>query len=95
MGLVLIGHSASNLTQGVTFDKLLRKQCPWHPHSKHSGFECYQLRKSLSAPPLDKGDRSKKDDKDDDETTNKGDPTRFLDISKTVNIIFGGESRFV
>ncbi|RLN03111.1 retrotransposon protein, putative, Ty3-gypsy subclass [Panicum miliaceum] len=57
------------------FDKLLHKQCPWHPHSKHAAFECYQLRRSQNTPPLDKGDKKKKkkEDKDNEDPENKTD----------------------
>ena len=73
----------------------MQKQCPWHPHSKHTAFECYQLRKSLNAPPLEKGDKKKKKDKDDEDPENKTDASEFPDVSKVVNVIFGGESGFV
>jgi hypothetical protein len=41
--------SGNNDTQ---FEKVLHKQCPMHPKSRHTLFECVSLRKSLNAPPL-------------------------------------------
>jgi hypothetical protein len=36
----------------VQFEKVLHKQCPMHPKSRHMLFECVSLYKSLNAPPL-------------------------------------------
>jgi hypothetical protein len=41
--------SGSNEAQ---FEKVLHKQCPMHPKSRHTLFECVSLRKSLNSPPL-------------------------------------------
>jgi hypothetical protein len=49
--------SGNNQTQ---FEKFLHKQCPMHPKSKHSLFECVSLRKSLNAP-LPNQDSNRKD----------------------------------
>jgi hypothetical protein len=48
------------------FEKLLQKQCPWHPDAKHSAIECYNLRRTFNAPPLDKNAKKKGMDKEDD-----------------------------
>jgi hypothetical protein len=48
------------------FKKILHKQCPLHPRSKHTIFQCINLRKSLNAPPLDE-DKRKKGKQDDEE----------------------------
>ena len=64
--------------------KLLQKQCPWHPNSKHSAIQCYNLQRTINTPPLDK-DKKKGKDKED----------RSEDASKVVNVIFGGDSNFL
>jgi hypothetical protein len=33
------------------FEEALHRQCPWHPKSKHSAFECQTLRTALGGPP--------------------------------------------
>jgi hypothetical protein len=48
------------------FEKLLQKQCPWHPDAKHSAIECYNLRRTFNGPPLDKNAKKKGMDKEDD-----------------------------
>jgi hypothetical protein len=74
------------------FEKLLQKQCPWHPGAKHSAIKCYNLRKMFNAPPLDKN--AKKKGKGGDKPEDKSGVAQFQNASKTVNIIFGGESGF-
>jgi hypothetical protein len=34
------------------FEKVMHKQCPIHPKSRHTFFECVTICKSLNAPPL-------------------------------------------
>lgn len=82
---------------GPSFSELLKKQCPWHPHSKHSAIDFYSLcrvMQDLPEPPppnnsnsnnnnsKDKG-KGKMDEAEDDED-------KFQTTSKTVNVIFGG-----
>jgi hypothetical protein len=34
------------------YEKVMHKQCPIHPKSRHTLFECVTICKSLHAPPL-------------------------------------------
>jgi hypothetical protein len=45
------------------FNKILHKQCPMHPNSKHTLFKCINLHKPLNAPLPDQ-DEKKKDKED-------------------------------
>jgi hypothetical protein len=76
------------------FDKLLQKQCVWHPGAKHLAIECYNLRRTFNAPPLDKNAKKKGKGKEEDEPEDKSGGVQFQDASKTIDIIFGGESSF-
>jgi hypothetical protein len=76
------------------FEKLLQKQCPWHPDAKHSAIECYNLRRTFNALPFEKNAKKKGMDKEDDEPEDKSGAGQFQDTSKTINVIFGGESGF-
>jgi hypothetical protein len=76
------------------FEKLLHKQCPWHPNIKHSAIKCYNIRRTINALPLDKNANKKGKGKEDDEPEDKSGGAQFKDASKTVNIIFGGKSGF-
>lgn len=53
------------------FEKLLQKQCPWHPETKHSAIECYNLHKTFKAPPLHKSDKKESKEKEDDDHEDK------------------------
>ena len=44
---------------------LLHKHYPWYPKSKHSAWECSNLRKSLNAPLLKKDKKGNEDEEDD------------------------------
>jgi hypothetical protein len=47
------------------YEQVIRKQCPIHPKSWHTLFECITIRKSLNAPPLhQEGKRKDKEDKE-------------------------------
>ena len=76
----------SNNQDRTPFIELLKKQCPWHPLSKHSALDCITLRKVLREAPGpsgtkdDQGNIKDAGDKDDD----------YQDPAKTVNVIFGG-----
>jgi hypothetical protein len=76
------------------FEKLLHKQCLWHPNAKHSAIECYNLQRTFNTPPLNKNANKKDKGKEEDEPEDKSGGAQFLDALKTVNIIFGGESGF-
>jgi hypothetical protein len=39
------------LSSKEQFEEALHGQCPWHPKSKHSTFECQTLRRALGALP--------------------------------------------
>jgi hypothetical protein len=36
------------------YEQVMHKQCPIHPKSRHTLFECVTIRKSLNAPPSPK-----------------------------------------
>ena len=78
------------------FDKLLQKQCPWHPGAKHAAIKCYNLRTIFNAPSLNRNDKKKGTDKEDEDQDDKSDGNgqKFQEATKTVNVIFGGESGF-
>jgi hypothetical protein len=78
----------------ILSQKLLHKQCSWHPCAKHSAIKCYNLRRTFNAPPLDKNDKQKGKGKEDDEPEDKLGGAQFQDALKTVSVIFGGESGF-
>jgi hypothetical protein len=44
-------HRRKTLSSKKRFKEALHGQCPWHPKSKHSVFECQTLRRALGAPP--------------------------------------------
>jgi hypothetical protein len=76
------------------FEKLLQKQFPWNPGTKHSAIECYNLRRIFNVPPLDKNAKKKGRGREDDEPEDMLGGAQFQDASKTINVIFGGESGF-
>jgi hypothetical protein len=59
------------------FEKLLQKQCPWHLGAKHSTIECYNLRRTFNAAPLDKNAKKKGKGKKDDEPEDKSGGAQF------------------
>jgi len=70
-----------------SFNELLQKQCPWHPHHKHSAWDCFSLLKAMmdaSEPPGAKDKGNAKEDEHD------GDNRKFQNPSNIVNFIFGG-----
>lgn len=55
---------------GKSFGDLLKEQCPYHPHHKHSTAECQQLHSWGLTPKTDNGknkDKTDKKDGDDDQ----------------------------
>lgn len=78
---------------GPTFAELLRKQCPWHPHSKHSAINYYSMRRVMqelpTPPPLKDNGQGKDKDKGKINEVEEGND-KFQDSSKTTNVIFGG-----
>jgi hypothetical protein len=89
VGRNLRGKKSRN--QQELFNKILHKQLPMHPKSKHTLFECVSFRKSLNAP-LPKRDAKKKDNEDD-----AGDKSEVQDYQhpvNVINVIFGGDSGF-
>jgi hypothetical protein len=61
------------------------------PKSKHSAKECYNLHRAFGAKPLNKDDKKKGKEKEDEDNLN-GD--KYHDVSKVVNIIFNSNSSF-
>jgi hypothetical protein len=55
-------------SQGTTTHNM-HKQCPIHPKSRHTLFECVTIRKSLNAPPLPQAVKQK--DQEDHEEGDK------------------------
>jgi hypothetical protein len=74
------------------YEKIMHKQCPIHPKSRHTLFECVTIRKSLNAPPLPQAGKRK--DKEDDEGGDKSGAQDFQDPMNIINIIFSGDGRF-
>lgn len=81
-------------TMQEQFEKLLQKQCPWHSGAMHLAVECYHLRRTFNAPPLDNKNKAKDKPKEDKNQEDNLDDTKFQEASKTVNMIFGGDSDF-
>jgi hypothetical protein len=50
--------------------------------------------RALNAPPIDKNAKRKGKDKEDDDQEDKSEGAKFQDVSKIINVIFGGESGF-
>jgi hypothetical protein len=76
------------------FEQLLHWQCPWHLKGKHSAWECFNLHETIKASMLGDNPKKKGKDKADDDQDDKSRGGNFQDISKTINIIIGGESSF-
>jgi hypothetical protein len=74
------------------YEKVMHKQCPIHPKSQHTIFECVTIRKSLNAPPLPQAGKRK--NKEDDEEGNKLGAQDFHDPKNVINVIFGGDGGF-
>lgn len=76
------------------FVELLQKQCPWHPESRHSAWDCYSLwdafRYKPKHPRNDKKHKDKDKDKDKEDGEDDGAPGDFQQPENTVNVIFGG-----
>jgi hypothetical protein len=64
-------HGKKSGSNQAQFEKLLHKQCPMHPKSRHTLFECVSLRKSLNTPSLPQ-DGKRKDQEDNDEGDKSG-----------------------
>jgi hypothetical protein len=45
-------HGKKSGNNNTQFEKVMHKQCPIHPKSRHTLFMCVTIRKSLNAPPL-------------------------------------------
>ncbi|RLM58106.1 retrotransposon protein, putative, Ty3-gypsy sub-class [Panicum miliaceum] len=67
----------------LEFEKVMHKQCPVHPKSRHTLFECVIIRKSFNAPPLPQAGKRK--DKEDDEEGDKSGAQDFPDPKNVVN----------
>jgi hypothetical protein len=62
-------HGKKSGNNNTQFEKVMHKECPIHPKSRHTLFECVTIRKSLNAPPLPQ--EGKKKDQEDDEEGDK------------------------
>jgi hypothetical protein len=77
------------------FEKLLQKKCPWHPVSNHAAIDCYHLRRTFSKSGGGKKSKKPADkEPEDDDQEDQGRNVKFLDASKTVNVIFRGDGDF-
>lgn len=58
-----------------TFEDVLQMQCPFHPNSKHSAAQCYQLKKRGFASKADKAKekQNERDKKNKDQDGQDGD----------------------
>jgi hypothetical protein len=73
----------------LDYEQVLHKQCPIHPKSRHTLFECVTIRKSLNAPPLPQAGKRK--DKEDEEGGDKSGAQDFQDPKNVINVIFSGD----
>src|SRR5688572_15754726 len=79
--------------EGPTFTKLLKKQCLWHPTSKHSVIDCYSMHRvmqDLPAPPPPEEYTKNRNKGKNKARNNEDEEGDFQTASKTVNVIFGG-----
>jgi hypothetical protein len=74
------------------YEQVMHKQCPIHPKSRHTLFECVTIHKALNAPPLPQ--RGKRKDQEDDEGGDKLGAQDFQDLKNIVNVTFGGKGGF-
>jgi hypothetical protein len=70
----------------------MHKQCPIHPKSRHTLFECVTIRKSFNAPPLPQAGKRK--DQEDDEEGDMLGAHAFQDLKNIINVIFGEDGGF-
>jgi hypothetical protein len=77
------------------FEKLLQKKCPWHPGANHAAIDCYHLRRTFSNSGGRKKNKKPADEEpEDDDQEDHGCNPKFQDVSKVVNVIFGGDEDF-
>src|SRR5687767_9666060 len=85
------GHCRND--EGPTFTELLKKQCPWHPTSKHSAIDCYSMRRvmqDIPTPPPPEEYTKKKDKGKNKVHNDEEEEGDFQTASKTINVMFGG-----
>jgi hypothetical protein len=70
------------------YEKVMHKQCPIHPKSRHTLFECVTICKIVNAPPFPQVGKRK--NKEDDKEGDKSEAQDFQDPKNVVNIIFDG-----
>jgi hypothetical protein len=85
-------HGKKSGNNDTQFEKVTHKQCPIHPKSRHTLFECVTICKSLNAPPLPQAGKRK--DQEEDEESDKLGAQDFQDPKNVINVIFGGDSGF-
>ncbi|RLM79847.1 early nodulin-like protein 1 [Panicum miliaceum] len=85
-------HGKKSGHNDLEYEKIMHKQCPIHPKSWHTHFECVTISKSIIAPPLPQAGKQK--DKEDDEGGDKSGTQDFQNPNNVVNIIFGGDGGF-
>jgi hypothetical protein len=76
------------------FEKLLQKNCPWHPGANHAAIDWYHLRRTFSNPGGGKKNKPADKEPEEDDQGDKSHSAKFQNASKTVNIIFGGDEDF-
>jgi hypothetical protein len=82
------------ITTQEEFEKLLPKKCPWHPSANHAAIDCYHLRRTFNNSGNGKKNKPVDKEPEDDDQGDKTHNAKFQDVSKTVNIIFGGDGDF-
>lgn len=82
-------NSGNKNSDRPSCNELLKIKCPWHPHHKHSLWDCFSLCKAMKdvLEPSSEEDKGKaKEDVDDGENGN------FQNPSKMANVIFDSSS---
>jgi hypothetical protein len=82
------------ITTQEEFEKLLQTKCPWHPGANHAAIDCYHLQRTFSNAGGSKKNKPVDKEPEDEDQGDKTHNVKFLDASKTVNVIFGGDGDF-
>jgi hypothetical protein len=85
-------HGKKSGNNDTQFEKVIHKQCPIHPKSLHTLFECITIRKSLNTTCLPQAEKRK--DQEDDEEGDKSGAQGFQDPKNIIDVIFDGHDGF-
>jgi len=85
-------QGGKKLSTQEQFEKLLNKRCPFHPNGKHSAKGCRNLQQAVTSFAPENDNRKKKDKEDNSDKECADKAMGYQDPSRTVNVIFGGDS---